>query len=243
MALQAEVDSLDGVAEPLREHYVEADGRFRLAVEGIDDAKELKATLTKVRGELRDARAALKPFDGFGADDITELDELRAMREKFEASKGDLDEALASQRDRLEKRYSKDVGKLTEERDTLNGKLTEVLRTNEAVRALNDAGGIVEAMLHHVEQRARFDADFQVVAEGLEGEEVTIPELVAQMKTSGKYDWGFRPNGGAGGGAEGRKGRAGGSGVIRSRKDFTTNAARAAYIKEHGKEAYLALPD
>lgn len=242
MVLHAEVSSLDDVPEAVREHYIESDSGYRLAVEGIDDAAELKQTLQKVRGQLREREKALKTFDGLGPDDIAELDELRGLREQMEASKGDLDEALKSQRDRLEKKYTKDVSKLEEERDALNGKLTEVLRDREAVRALNEADGIVEAMLHHVVKRTRFDADYQVVAEGLEGEEVTIPELISQMKASGKYDWGFKPNGGAGGGAEGRKGRAGGSGVVRSRTDLKTNAARAAYIREHGREAYLALP-
>ncbi len=243
MALPGAVESLDDVPEQLRDHYVEGDNGYRLAVDGWDDATELKDTLGKVRRELKEVKTKYRTFEGFNAEDLAELDELRELREQYESAKGDADAALTAQRERLEKKYAKEVGKLAEERDGLSGRLTEVLRDGEAIKAISDAGGIVEALLHHVTTRASFDADFKVVAEGLEGEEVTIPELVAQMKDSGKFDWGFRANGGAGGGADGRKGRAGSSATVRKRADLQTSAAKAAYISEHGREAYLALPE
>lgn len=49
MALQFEVDSLDGVDESLQSLYTEHDGKFRLAVDGLDPADELKGALSKER--------------------------------------------------------------------------------------------------------------------------------------------------------------------------------------------------
>jgi hypothetical protein len=60
MALKYEVTSLDGVPEPIRGEYVEADGKFRLNVSGLDDTRALKAAHERVKAELREHKSLFK---------------------------------------------------------------------------------------------------------------------------------------------------------------------------------------
>ena len=56
MALDFEIDSLDGVDESLKSLYKEHKGKFRLDVTGIDPADELKRTVTNVKRERDEAK-------------------------------------------------------------------------------------------------------------------------------------------------------------------------------------------
>lgn len=72
MTLPAILETLDDAPEALREHYVaHEDGRFRLAVEGMehaDDVRALKTALEREKEARREAKAALdaerERFDG-----------------------------------------------------------------------------------------------------------------------------------------------------------------------------------
>lgn len=56
MALKFEIDSLDGVDDAIKPLYQEHGGKFRLAVEGIDPADELKGALQREREERKTAK-------------------------------------------------------------------------------------------------------------------------------------------------------------------------------------------
>ena len=53
MALQFEVETLEGIDEGLHGLYAEHNGKFRLSVSGIDPADELKEALRKERKRVR----------------------------------------------------------------------------------------------------------------------------------------------------------------------------------------------
>lgn len=59
MALKFEVEKLDEIPEELQPLYTENNGKFRLQVEGIDPADELKRALAAERQESKSAKAKL----------------------------------------------------------------------------------------------------------------------------------------------------------------------------------------
>ena len=61
--LKFEVENLDSVDEGLRDLYEENNGVYRLKVEGIDPADELKNALKKERENSKDAAAKLKELE------------------------------------------------------------------------------------------------------------------------------------------------------------------------------------
>ncbi len=77
MALQLVVDTLDAVPEPLRALYTEAEGKFRLQVDGIEDTKGLKSALDKERQASKDAEKSRKDlekkFEGIDPDKMREI--------------------------------------------------------------------------------------------------------------------------------------------------------------------------
>ena len=81
MALKFEIDSLDGVDDAIKPLYQEHEGKFRLAVEGIDPADELKKALNREREERKTAKQQLE--DARKALEAKELTELEGQK-KFE---------------------------------------------------------------------------------------------------------------------------------------------------------------
>src|SRR3972149_6481488 len=64
MPLELIVDTLDAVPEALKDMYVASEGKFKLDVNGIEDTKGLKSALEKERTAAKEAREALKKFEG-----------------------------------------------------------------------------------------------------------------------------------------------------------------------------------
>lgn len=72
MALKFEIDSLDGVDDAIKPLYQEHNGKFRLAVEGIDPADELKNALSREREERKSAKARTTELEN-------ELEQIRSQ--------------------------------------------------------------------------------------------------------------------------------------------------------------------
>jgi flagellar biosynthesis GTPase FlhF len=91
MALAFEVESLDGVDEGLKGFYQEHNGKYRLAVEGIDPADELKEALRKEREESKAARQKAQELEAMKAEAekarLTEKQEFKTLYEQTEAEK------------------------------------------------------------------------------------------------------------------------------------------------------------
>ena len=244
--LQAVVSSLDDVPESIREHYEEdpsGDG-FILKVDGhFADASGLKKVNTSLKAEVAKLKRRLAKFA-----DVGDPDDVAAMRERLaeleEASAtgaGDWERAKAQ----LTDRHNREQAKSAERVRALESRLERVLKHDAALQAVTAANGIPEALLHHVVDHIELveDDEGELVARarGLDGTEVeTIGALVQQMRESQKYDWGFKPNGATGGGAAGR--RASSAGVAAGKRSGMSVADKAAFISEHGSEAFLALP-
>ena len=114
MALQFEVDSLEGLDESLQALYTEHEGKYRLSVEGIDPADELKEALRKEREERAAAKARLKEFE----DQQSEAERKR-LEEKQEF-------------EQLYKQSEEGKGKLARELDDLKRQIADKERSEVA---------------------------------------------------------------------------------------------------------------
>lgn len=88
MALKLKLDTLDGLDEALKPLYVAKDGKFELAVDGVEDTKGLKTALTTEREARANLEKSLKAFDGVDPaqyknlmDQLNGSEEMRLMAE------------------------------------------------------------------------------------------------------------------------------------------------------------------
>lgn len=91
MALAVAVESLSDVAEALREHYKEVDGRFFLDAEGIDahpSVVGLKNSHDRLRKEVADAKSKLRKLDGLDPEEHQRLKgEIEDLQSQLETAK------------------------------------------------------------------------------------------------------------------------------------------------------------
>ena len=88
MALDFEIDSIDGVDESLKSLYKEHKGKFRLDVTGIDPADELRRTVTNVKRERDEAKEKARILeDQRAAAEEERLREKSEFKELYEREK------------------------------------------------------------------------------------------------------------------------------------------------------------
>src|SRR3989304_2911677 len=114
MALELIVDTLDAVPEALKDMYVASEGKFKLDVNGIEDTKGLKSALEKERTAAKEAREALKKFEGI---DPLKTKEFMAKFENDEEAQlianGKIDEVFRKRTEKWrleEERQKKELG-------------------------------------------------------------------------------------------------------------------------------------
>lgn len=241
MTLPLEVKALDEVPDGVKDFYSETeDGVFRLDIEGAVEASKLK--------EFRDNNIRLmkelEKYKGVDLDRLAALEKAEEERELREAElAGEWEKAKEKLLAQEAKRHNKLQQELDEAREQMSGLRREMAnrdKTVAAIEALEVVGGYPSVMTDHVVKRLKLDDEGKVVATGLDGEEKTVKELVAEMRDSEEFRVGFKPSGATGGGATGHSG--GGAAGIRTRADLKTDTQRAEFIHEHGMDAYLAMP-
>jgi hypothetical protein len=146
VALKAIVDNLDSVEEQHRSLYEEKDGKFILAVEGIEahpGAAALKGALDRVRGEKRTLSEKLTAAESRleGLPDDFDADAYEALRTQAEGKEPPkIEERLAAQKTQLEAKFAKDREKLESRANKLDGTLRRVMVDDGLTKALLDAG-------------------------------------------------------------------------------------------------------
>lgn len=251
------VESLDDVPEALREFYTEDDGRYRLNASdlvGKDRLDEFRSTNIKLQ-------KALKRFEGVDPEryqrlseiDPDKYDELLEAEQKRLTDKAEEKGEWEKLRTQLQENHTKELDGRDKTIRQLEGQLEEQLVTNAARKALEKHDAYVDLLLPHVRSHVRTIQDGQGRRKAVvvdddgdrrvngSGEDMTIEELVVEMRDSEVFSAGFKPSGKGGGGASADGG--GATGKVRSKKDLTDRSAKLAFIKEFGDEAYLALPE
>lgn len=241
MALPFETDSIDAIPEALREHYAEADGKFRLSVEGVVPEAQFKElnqrALTATEEATRRRKANERLLSAIGVD---AADKAEAAIAALKAGKGGADqEAIIAQ---IRGEYE---GKLTE----ANGRAQKlVLRSAEgqASAALAAVGFHPEAMdlvARLAMDRVKLDESGEIRIMAADGEQIlagsgkdgraTFADLareIAAAKPSFLVD--------AGKGGTGKPAASGGNAaktITRAQFDALSQSDRAAFSKARGK--------
>jgi hypothetical protein len=146
VALKAIIDSLDSVEEQYRALYEDKDGKFVLAIEGIEShpgAAALKSALDRVRGEKRTLSEKLTTAESrlTGLPDDFDADEYERLKTVADGKEPPaLDERLERQRTELEKKHGTEKAKLEGRITKLDSTLRKTLVDDGLTKALIDAG-------------------------------------------------------------------------------------------------------
>ena len=207
--------------------YVEREGAFYLDAEGATD----KAKADEMRNhnvELRKQIEALNTrFDGIDPEEFKRLaDEKRKLEESQQLKAGELDKVVENRIKGIKTEFDKQLGALTNERDTLTSRLTAI-QIDQGVISAATKRGLRPTALPDITARARivfklvsgvpraFEADGQTVRYGRDGvTPMTLEEWVDAQVADAPHL--FESN--AGGGAAGN-GAGGAAGSQRSVKN------------------------
>lgn len=158
--LKAILDSLDELAEPLREYYEEKDGKFLLQAEGVVLESDIAAMRNAKQQAVKERNEALKKLEPFKnaagelmkPDEIhAAMDELEQLRAEKEAGGGKDDEARHKAIEAAVKRekapLQRQIDALTKERDLFktsdgekDGKIRRMTLENEINKLIPGSG-------------------------------------------------------------------------------------------------------
>jgi len=224
MPIPVIVDSLEDVPEPIREEYVERDGRYELQLDGavsVADRDRLQRALAKEREDHKASKKRLQSYGELTPEKIEELtserDELKLQLEAA-GSQDDEErtkkiEELAEKRAALRVRpFERKVKEFQAELENISGERDRLLqekRTNTVLSAVTDASllkeaGVVPDAVEDVKLWAlhNFEIDEatgKVVSKETLGTPGLAPkEVFADMKSQGTRRHWFGATSGAG---------------------------------------------
>jgi len=257
--LKAIIDTVDGLPDAVKEHYKQGDdGKYVLTVEAVngfslEDVTGLKNALGKERStreSLEKAAAKFKDLDPDKAREaLAKLAELSEIDPKKEADKLAQVKVDAIKAQLLES-HSKDIKARDEALSTYRSQIEKLLVDSAATAALAEAKGSVDLLLPHIRNAARVVEKDGVFAVEIvspdgapkvnaKGDNMSIKELVAEMRQSDVFGRAFEASGNSGTG-KGPSNGTGGTGQLK--RSQMTLKQKADYVAEHGQEAFLKLP-
>lgn len=263
--LKGVIASMDEVPEGLREFYTAADdGSFRMDIDVADNLASVAQHNKKLLGEKKRLQAVELMLEGHGLS-VDELDAFLATRSKDKDEDSEVEppdgkklkvkDAVAAAVAQVQAEFKKREEKLTGDLGKMRQFVEDFLVESETTRALAEAKGSTKLLLPHIRQRVmveeeepfRFavrvrDEEGRARLSGVDGKPFTLSALVAEMRGEKDFASAFEGSGGSGSGAPAGNGNLGGAGSIRSLKDFTSDADKAAFIGKQGLEAFKALP-
>lgn len=147
MTLKSVIDSLDGIPEAVRDSYVERDGKYHLAVEGMVPKDRLDEFRTNNIALKRERDDLMARFDGVDLDRYRELvDKAEKERSRKLIDAGKVDELVAERVNAMKADHDKEVKRLADENARITSQL-EGLVIDGAIRdAAMKAGARPEAI-------------------------------------------------------------------------------------------------
>lgn len=189
--LMFEIESLDGIDEALQPFYQEVDGKYRLAVEGIDPADELKSALQKEREERKSAKLRLQELEAKQAE---------AERVKVEAEKQSLlEKEQFKELYESERQKAEQTSKTLQEFEQRINEKTLRIETSSVASKHAAGDGQADLLAEQLQKFARV-VDGEVTYE-VGGVPVKVDVVIDQIKA--KQPFLFRGNASTGGGATG----------------------------------------
>jgi hypothetical protein len=222
MALKTVLDSLEGVPSELHKLYVQKDGKYVLDAEGIEDVSGLKSALERKKQEAADAKKAAKELKEQLESLGMEPDEIKAIiadhqkaKDKKLIDEGKVDEIVTTRVAKLKKEYDDKLTAITGERNTLHGKLSEVLIDSAlkdvAVKAKVRSTAMEDVLLRGkriwtLKENQPVALNGEEAIFGKDGKPISMLEWVNELQTSAPHLF----EGSSGGGANGSGGNGGG---------------------------------
>lgn len=217
MALAAVVDSLDAVAEPLRDQYTEGEGgKFYLSVEGVDalpSVRGLKNAHESTKTTKAELQKKLEAFQGVDPEEFRRLKEAADQAEQDRlAGEGDFNRL----REQMEARHRTEVEKRDGEIQKRDLFIERLVITNQLDAALDKADILPEykraarALLMEEKPRVVHEGDEY---RGIFKTDLGDAEISAYVEEWGKSDAAApfkRASGTTGSGATGGGGKGGG---------------------------------
>ena len=176
MPLQLVVDSLDSVPEALRDQYVEANGKFRLNVDGYEDPAGLKSALQKEREAAKAFEKQVKSWAALGKSP-EEIQELLAKQQELEdkelVDKKEFDKLFEKRIERLKSDYDKKLADATAaaEQAEKRAQAFQGRVLDDSIRAAAAKAGIHQHAIDDALLRAR-----SIFALGEDGQAVQLGE-------------------------------------------------------------------
>lgn len=216
MSLKLTVDTLDDVPENLRSLYSEADGKFRLAVDGIEDTAGLKSALQKEREAARNAEKQAKAWMALGKtpEEIAALVDAQRKADEDRALKGGEFDKLKAQ---MVEQHKTELAKKDTTVAAMRGHLERFLVDAQATTAISELKGVPALLLPHVKAAVKVVDDGDAFAVRVvdangnprvngKGEFLSIRDLVDEMRQNEVFGRAFEPTGATGSGAGGSGG-------------------------------------
>ena len=261
MALNLELETLEGLSEDVQQHYAEVDGKFILQAVNSEtytiekDISKLTKALESEKHQASQLRTVVKSFEGIDADEARKanqtIEELRKatpsdkLKEQHEAQKAELvnkhNEALAA------------IGNEVTSRDRV---ISNLMIDNVALQAFDEMGGkpgAGEFILPYVHEKTavKINEDgtrtVNVLGDegvprigGTDGKLMQLPQLIAEMKKEEKFKMFFEGTNASGVGAPADGGNDAGlpiEGQVKKLSEFNAMLAKDqhAFVAGGGK--------
>lgn len=218
MPIKALLETLDGVDDALKPFYEERDGKFALAVEGIDDHPEI-ASLRNAYARTKDEREKIKSDATKLKEEIAELRKGAPDTAATQAKLNQLQEQLEAVQKEAGEYKSRYIG---------------VTRDQALASALQSAGitepTFLKASQAMLSGMVKIGDDGTTYAETGMGPKVLADFVKSWAASEGKAF--VSPP--AGGGAKGKEGAGGAKTMTRSDFDGLPPDQKAAFVKEGG---------
>jgi len=245
MALPHETATLDGVDEKYHALYTETDGKFVLDSNVKEDTSGLKSGIEKERARANEAVDKLKEFEGVDLDEFKKYkDNEQALKEKKLIDAGKFEDLYEERAKPLKDQ----VSTLQQEKENLSREVTKYMLTDKLTAAAIDAGA-EEKALTDITSRAsnvwqlREGKPVALTPEGIavggkDGNPIDMGEWMSTLRENAPHLFKSSSGGGASHGS-GTNGKL----TTNSKRSEMSIQEKTAYVEEHGREAFLKLPE
>lgn len=202
-------------------------------------------------GEKKKIQEQYKVYEELGIDPES-YKAMIAAEEERKKKEMSIEERFQAEKAEMAGKHNRQVEELSTILESKNKAIEAYLIDGEATRAISALDGVPELLLPVVKSKLKVFEEggkhfVRVLGDNNEprigssdGSYMTIQQYVQELKDTTTYSPAFKPSGASGAGAEGNKSSSSGAGkFIRSKMSV---AEKAAYISEHGYEAFNKIP-
>lgn len=216
------VETIDKVPEQFRGIYTEGEGddagkfvvgtAFKATAEAISGFNKSNKTLRKEISEAKKGKVDLSSLSTYGDDPTSILEGIQTAITAASSTKNqDVDKAVKSAKEAMTLANKTAMDKSDQRNQGLQNQLYSLLVENNATSAIAEAKGVPELLMPFVKNQVKVseeDGEFKVnvidsdgeVRYGATGSQMSIKELITEMKSNEKYGRLFESEAPPGGG-------------------------------------------